>query len=103
MIPVESPCYSRALPAKRSEKLVAKTSSAIRIINAFSQWHFTPLDDGKVMVESFAHIDPNGSTPAWITNMLLVDSPYKTMINMRKIIEAGKYTDSTSRFTNENL
>lgn len=67
-------------------------TKAVRIEQAVSQWHFTPLGDGKVKVENFAHIDPNGPTPAWITNMLLVDSPYKSMRKMREIIEAGNYS-----------
>ena len=95
--------HSTALSAEKSEKFVAITSKAIRITNAFSQWHFTPLESGRILVESFAHIDPNGATPAWITNMLLVDSPYKTMVNMRDIIEAGGYADAVSRFASKKL
>lgn len=95
--------HSTALSAEKGEELVAITSKAIRITNAFSQWHFTPLESGRVLVESFAHIDPNGATPAWITNMLLVDSPYKTMVNMRNIIEAGQYSDAVNRFAGEKL
>ncbi len=68
-------------------------TKAVRIQNAVSQWHFTPLEDGTTKVENFAHIDPNGPTPAWVTNMMLVDSPYKTMTKMRKIVESGTYAD----------
>jgi hypothetical protein len=68
-------------------------SKAVRIQNAVSQWHFTPNDDGIVKVENFAHIDPNGPTPAWVTNMMLVESPYKSMIRMREIVESGGYAD----------
>lgn len=71
----------------------AKTK-AVRIENAVSQWHFTPNADGTIKVENFAHIDPNGPTPAWITNMMLVDAPYKTMLKMREIIESGAYADA---------
>ena len=70
-------------------------TKAVRIENAVSQWHFTPNGDGTTTVENFAHIDPNGPTPAWITNMMLVDAPYKTMLKMRKIVESGAYADST--------
>jgi hypothetical protein len=73
-------------------------SKAVRIQNAVSQWHFTANQDGTTTVESFAHIDPNGPTPAWVTNMMLVDSPYKSMITMRKIIESGGYADAKVPF-----
>ena len=68
-------------------------TKAVRIKNAVSQWHFTPNADGTVTVESFAHIDPNGPTPAWLSNLMLVDAPYKSMIKMREIVESGSYAD----------
>lgn len=71
---------------------------AIRLEQAVAQWHFTQTDNGTVLVESFAHIDPNGATPAWLTNMLLVDSPYKTIMNMREIVESGRYDDTPVDF-----
>ncbi len=69
-------------------------TKAVRIKNAVSQWHFTPNGDGTTTVENFAHIDPNGPTPAWITNLMLVDAPYKSMLKMRKLVEAGAYSDA---------
>lgn len=75
-----------------------KIKSAVRITKAVTQWHFTPQDDGFVRVDNFAHIDPNGPTPAWVTNLLLVSSPFKTMKNMRKIIETGHYKDVKVKF-----
>ena len=73
-------------------------SKAVRIEKAVSQWHFTPQEDGTTIVESFGHIDPNGPTPAWITNLMLVDSPYKSMSRMRELVESGKYTDAEVPF-----
>ena len=73
-------------------------TKAVRLVDAVSQWHFTPLAEGKVKVENFAHIDPNGPTPAWITNMMLVDSPFDSMSNMRKIVESGTYDESVIPF-----
>ncbi|MBL4673252.1 MAG: hypothetical protein JKX81_13425 [Arenicella sp.] len=69
-------------------------TGAVRIKDAVSQWHFTTNEDGTTKVENFAHINPNGPTPAWVTNMMLVDSPFKTMKNMRKIVESGSYADA---------
>lgn len=74
---------------------------AVRLVNAVSQWHFTPNGDDTVTVENFAHIDPNGPTPAWITNMMLIDSPFDSMSNMRELIEAGEYADAVIEFLQE--
>lgn len=73
-------------------------SKAVRIKKAVSQWHFTPQEDGTTKVENFAHIDPDGPTPAWVTNLMLVDSPYKSMSKMREIVENGGYADSEVPF-----
>ncbi len=86
-----------SMTSTASQGGTAKTK-AIRIENAVSQWHFTPNGDGTTKVENFAHIDPNGPTPAWITNLMLVDSPYKTIKKMRTMIESGSYADATLPF-----
>jgi hypothetical protein len=89
---IEAQTKKVTMTSRATEGGTPKTK-AVRIQNAVSQWHFTPLEDGTTKVENFAHIDPNGPTPAWVTNMMLVDSPYKTMTKMRKIVESGTYAD----------
>ena len=76
---------------------LAKTN-AVRIEDALSQWHFSPHRDVEVLVEVFAHINPDGPTPAWLTNQTLVTSPFKTMRNMRRIVEVGDYSQHTIEF-----
>lgn len=83
-----------SMTSTASEGGTEKTK-AVRIEDAVSQWHLTPNSDGTTKVENFAHIDPNGPTPAWITNLMLVDSPFKTMLKMRDMIESGSYADAT--------
>lgn len=73
-------------------------TKAVRIVNARSQWIFTELPDQQIRIEGYAHIDPNGPTPAWLSNMLLVDSPFKTQRAMRKMIAEGRYQDANISF-----
>lgn len=89
----QDPSTGRVTMTSRAAPGGTLASKAVRIKDAVSQWHFTANQDGTTTVESFAHIDPNGPTPAWITNMMLIDSPYKSMTNMREIIESGGYAD----------
>jgi len=70
-----------------------KTRGVVRVNDAVSQWVFTPQKSGQVLVESFAHVDPNGPIPAWLVNRLMISSPFKTMLRMREEIEAGAYAD----------
>ncbi len=83
-----------SMTSTASEGGTPKTK-AVRIQNAVSQWHFTPNGDGTTTVENFGHIDPNGPTPAWVSNLMLVDSPFKSMGKMRELIESGAYKDAT--------
>lgn len=73
----------------------------IRIGYGVTGWSFTPLGNGKIAVESLAHLDPGGATPAWLTNRLLVDAPHQTLSNMRDILESKKYVGSTFDFLTE--
>jgi hypothetical protein len=88
---VESQKISMLSQAINSPLNVKK--KVIRVSEAVSEWHFTPQENGQTLVENFAHIDPNGAMPAWIINALIIDSPYKTLKRMRRIVESGEYDD----------
>ena len=81
-----------------TDSKLVEVGRAVRIQDAVTQWHFTPMKNNKVLVESFGHIDPNGATPAWLTNQLLVSSPFKSMDNMRRIIASGAYDNAQVEF-----
>lgn len=83
-----------------TDSTLVKVGSAVRLEDAVVQWHFTPLAHNTVRVESFAHIDPNGPTPAWVTNQLLISSPFKSIKNMRRMIESGAYDHAQVDFLN---
>lgn len=73
-------------------------TDAVRIEEADSRWYFTTQDDGSTLVETFAFINPNGPVPAWLTNLLIVESPYKTLRGMREIIASGTYDNASTIF-----
>lgn len=75
-----------------------KVKGVIRVEKAVSEWHFTPQEDGTALVENYAHIDPNGAIPAWLTNIMIIDAPYRTMKKMRRIVESGKYDQAELAF-----
>lgn len=79
--------------------LVPATGKAVRLRNAVTKWILTPQADGKLEIASEGHIDPGGPTPAWMTNLMLVDSPLKTLQNMRKEFELhDQYADRSFEF-----
>ncbi len=76
---------------------VPKKRGVVRLEKALTQWHFTSQANGKVLVQSYAHIDPNGAVPAWIVNMLSMRAPYQSMMKVRKIIQSGMYDNVVTK------
>lgn len=70
---------------------VAKPNGVVRLDYAITQWSFTPLSGERVLVENYAHVDPNGAIPSWIINRLSKRAPYRSILKIRKSIEAGEY------------
>ena len=77
--------------------VVDKHKRALRLSEGITSWTFTPNADG-TLVESFAHLNPGGGVPAWVTNMLLVDSPFDTLKAMRKVVTSGAYAEHSVSF-----
>jgi hypothetical protein len=71
---------------------------AVRLTHAVAKWQFTEQDDGSVLVENIAHVEPNGPIPAWISNRLMISSPYRTLLRMRRLAESGAYDNHPASF-----
>lgn len=80
---------------------IMPVTDAVRITDGSTTWQFVPRDDGKLDIITEAHIDPAGPTPAWITNLLLIDSPFDTLKNMRSLLATGRYNDRHFSFITE--
>lgn len=75
-----------------------KQKGRVRIQDARASWVFEDLGAGKSRVTSFGHIDPAGPTPAWMTNLLLVDSPFNTLKRMAEAVEDEAYQNASFDF-----
>jgi ribosome-associated toxin RatA of RatAB toxin-antitoxin module len=58
----------------------------VRIKKAYGYWLIKP-EKGTTKIEYRFFSDPAGSLPTWIVNMFLVDGPYKTLTNLKKMFE----------------
>lgn len=47
-------------------------------------WKLTPLDDNKVRVTMQMLTEPGGIIPAWLANLVVVDSPFVTLKGLRE-------------------
>jgi hypothetical protein len=50
-------------------------------------WQLTELENGDIRVVLEQLSDPGGGIPAWLINMFIVQSPYKTLYNLREIVQ----------------
>lgn len=70
----------------------------VRLTYGETRWILTPKENGQIEVVSESHIDPEGRVPAWITNRLLLDEPFKTMQNLRSVVASGRHKDARFDF-----
>ncbi|MCG8412980.1 MAG: START domain-containing protein [Pseudomonadales bacterium] len=70
----------------------------LRLQMAQASWRFEPLGGGQIRIISDAHIDPGSALPSWVTNMLLVDTPFETMKSLVEEVRNPKYRDAQLGF-----
>jgi hypothetical protein len=66
--------FSRPLPG-----VVPQKPGLIRITNFWQKWTLRPLNNGTVGVTLEGFVDPAGKVPAWLYNLVIIDSPLKLM------------------------
>lgn len=78
--------------------LMDRVKGRIRLTEAKTSWRFKPLESGLVEVSNEAHINPGSSLPGWMTNMLLVDTPYETIKSFVEEAAKPKYQNADVSF-----
>lgn len=73
----------------------------VRLVDGEVSWHFKPLGSGRIEVTNRAHIDPNGSIPGWLVNLLLIDTPFETLKSFAAEISKPKYYGANISFIEE--
>lgn len=60
----------------------------IRLIHYWEKWTIQPLGNGMVHVALEGYIDPAGAIPAWLYNMVVVETPLKLMREVQKRVKS---------------
>jgi len=81
--------------------VIEERKDALRLTDAKVSWHFQPEGQGVVRVINEAHVDPGSALPGWVTNMLLVDTPFETMKAFREAVRDEKYAGAEIGFVKE--
>lgn len=80
---------------------VDEVRGRLRLSEANATWQFTPKPDGSIEVLNQAHINPGSSIPGWVTNMLLVDTPFETMKSFLVEVASSRYQRAEVGFIQE--
>ena len=91
----DMPIYQEIIRTSKSTKIsllgkpnyIPNKKGITRIEKAIGSWEFIPLANNKVKVIYQFMADPGLNIPNWIINFFIVDGPYKTLTNLRLIVE----------------
>jgi regulatory protein YycH of two-component signal transduction system YycFG len=59
----------------------------MRIQEAGGEWLLEPLSEHQSKLTYQFYADPGGSLPAWLVNSFIVQGPYNTFSNLKKLVE----------------
>ena len=68
--------------------VVPEKAGIIRIKNYWQRWILQPLDKNRIHVILEGYVDPAGSVPAWLYNMVITDTPLKLIRGIKGRVES---------------
>lgn len=87
--------FTTTMKMKRLESNAKASPSGVTRMPEFEgYWKLIPLANGKVKIEYQAHFEPGGSVPQSVINMVLTDTPYESLLNLKSLVEQGKHKDA---------
>lgn len=66
---------------------IPTTQGIVRLAKANGSWLLTSIDTAKTAIIYQMHVEPGGLIPAWLANPFIVNVPYSTFKELRKIIQ----------------
>ena len=76
--------YAKPLPG-----VIPERDDIVRIKNYWQKWTLTPIGNNSVHAVLEGFVDPAGSVPAWLYNMVIVETPLKVMGGIKQRVEAA--------------
>lgn len=66
---------------------VPEKEDVVRIKKSDSTWEIIPLENGKLKIIYEVQAEPGGKLPEWLVNSAVVDVPYETFVNLKKVLK----------------
>ena len=83
-ITIDTVSGERKINAVSVQGVIPVSNDMVRIKDYRQTWTIIPVSKEMTHVELEGFIDPAGSIPDWISNMLIVDSPFKSIMGVRE-------------------
>lgn len=77
----------RRVHAKPLTGIIPERSGLVRIKDYWQTWLVEPVGKDMVHVELEGYVDPGGSVPDWIYNMVITETPLKIMRGIKQRLE----------------
>jgi len=74
--------------------MLPQKAGIVRIKHLVGRWEFTPLKNGMTKVVYELNIVPGGNIPAWLVNLLIVDTPFYTLSKLRNLVKEPIYKNA---------
>jgi hypothetical protein len=77
----------RQIMATPLANLVPEKDGVVRIKNYWQKWDIQPLENGRIRLTLEGFVDPAGSVPSWLYNMVITETPIRVMGNVKSRVE----------------
>ena len=79
------------------EGLIPEKENLVRM-EGYGSWIVRELNDGQLEINFQMQMDPGGNIPAWMANMFAGDTPYHTLLGLRKAMQEEKHQGKSYEF-----
>ncbi len=87
VITTDSASGEKIVYAKPLNDSIPEREGIVRIRKYWQKWTLKPIDSSSVHAVLEGFVDPGGSVPAWLYNMVIVETPLKVMGGIKKRVE----------------
>jgi hypothetical protein len=87
--------------AENVSLFVPEKKGIVRIKESRGKWILKSIGKNKIHVVYELQVDPGGSLPAWLVNMLSVKGPYESFKNLREQVKKPAYANARFAFITE--
>lgn len=81
-VTIDAPCVSGFVPVKQS---------LVRVTDSHGKWIVSPLSKKQIKVEYTIAVDPGGSIPAWLVNLVASQGPLESFKMLKRQLQKPAY------------